>query len=87
MGIEMSITEFKAKCLELIDKLSRGEIDEIDVTKRGRKVAVVSPPKPTREEILSSYGSMRGRVHIPEGVDIVGPIAADQEFEPELPER
>ena len=87
MGIEMSVTEFKAKCLELIDKLSRHEIESIELTKRGKPVAVVSPPKPTREDILRSYGFMRGRIHIPEGVDIVGPIAADQEFEPQLPER
>ncbi|MET0251284.1 MAG: type II toxin-antitoxin system prevent-host-death family antitoxin [Novosphingobium sp.] len=59
MGIEISITEFKAKCLELFDKLSRHEIESIEVTKRGRKIGRVvpieDPPLQTLEEALAEY--------------------------------
>lgn len=56
MGIEMSVTEFKAKCLELFDKVARNEIDSIEVTKRGQPLATISASsrrKPqSREEAM-----------------------------------
>lgn len=59
MGIEMSVTEFKAKCLELFGKLHRHELDSVTVTKRGEPVGVVSPPKQkaklTFEEAMARY--------------------------------
>lgn len=85
MGLTVSASEFKAKCLEYFDKLSRQEIDSIVVTKRGKTVAVVRPPQLTYEEALSVHGSMRGRfVQLDPSADLVGPIAADQEFDPEI---
>jgi prevent-host-death family protein len=57
----VSATEFKAKCLGLIDELeSKGET--ITVTKRGRPVAVVSPAK--RKRWKSSKGILAGKVKI-----------------------
>lgn len=85
MGIIVSASEFKAKCLEYFDRLARQEIDSISVTKRGKTVAVVRPPKLTYEEALGVHGSMRGRfVQLDPEADLVGRIAADQEFEPEV---
>lgn len=82
MGIEISVTEFKAKCLELIDKLSRHEIDSIEITKRGKPVAVVSAKeaaKPrTFDEALAEMRawqeSMRGTIYIDPSLDLTEPI-------------
>ncbi len=93
MGIEISVTEFKARCLELMDKISRHEINEIRVTKRGKPIVVVSPStarKPrTREDAMAAhqYWLKHKTVHaikLDSDFDITGPIAADEEFEPEL---
>jgi antitoxin (DNA-binding transcriptional repressor) of toxin-antitoxin stability system len=62
MGVEISVTEFKAKCLELFDKLSRREIDAISVTKRGKTVAVVSPCETEKEQRLSEIKSWQARM-------------------------
>ncbi len=69
----ISATEFKAKCLDLLDQLSARKITRLSVTKRGRVVAVLTPP----DEGLSEggfYGSMRGTVILPEGLDLTAPI-------------
>ena len=89
MGIEISITEFKAKCLELIDKLSRHEIDSIEITKRGKPVAVVNakdPPRPrTFEEALADLRAwqetMKGSVHIDPDFDLTQPIFDIEDFD------
>lgn len=89
MGIEISITEFKAKCLDLIDKLSRHEIDSIEITKRGKPVAVVNAkeaPKPrTLEEALAELRawqeSMKGSVHIDPNYDLTQPVFDIEDFD------
>src|SRR5262245_61184881 len=57
----VNATEFKAKCLALLD-----EVDEkgstITVTKRGRVVAALVPPK--RKPRKSSMGAWKGKVEI-----------------------
>ena len=55
----ISATEFKAKCLSILEQLdSRG----IVVTKRGRPLARVLPARPLANERL--IGSMKGRIAI-----------------------
>ena len=84
MGISISVTEFKARCLEFFDRLSRHELDQIVVTKRGKAVAVVNPPLSSIEAVEAWQASMKGSVVVLDpDFDIVGPIAADQEFEPD----
>jgi prevent-host-death family protein len=57
----VSATEFKAKCLALLDEIEqRGE--PITITRRGRPVAVLSPPKKTRRK--SPKNSWAGRIEI-----------------------
>ena len=52
--------EFKAKCLRVIDKMSRDH-ESVTITKRGRPVAVLSPAK-TDDKPTSIWGAMRGTV-------------------------
>ena len=87
MGMVVSVTEFKARCLEFFEQLGRGEIDRIDVTKRGRAIGVVHPPRTSRESIEIGLESMRYSAQVLDAdLDLTASIAWDQEFEPDLPE-
>jgi prevent-host-death family protein len=78
----MKASEFKAKCLELMDEVQRQQI-EILVTKHGRVVAKLAPaeePSPA-----SPFGFMRGTVI--EAEDIVAPdpeawVESDSDSDP-----
>ena len=69
----MTASDFKARCLDVLDQLAARKLESVTITKRGRPVAVVRPPV-TQAELPSLYGCMQGTVTIPEGVDIDGPI-------------
>jgi prevent-host-death family protein len=62
-------SEFKAKCLKLMDKVSRDH-EEIVITKRGKPVAKLVPV--TEPEAPTGYGCMKGTGKIIG--DIVSPI-------------
>lgn len=61
----VSVTEFKAKCLALLDDVSTTG-DTITVTKRGKPLATVSPAK--AKPYKSSKGIWKGKIHIPDDV-------------------
>ena len=67
----ISASEFKAKCLNILDRLDKHELDRVIITKRGRTVAVLTPPETVVQDL---YGSMRGSVIIPEGFDLTEPV-------------
>jgi prevent-host-death family protein len=69
----MSATDFKARCLDVLDQLAARKLASVTITKRGRPVAVVLPPT-AQADFSSLHGCMRGTVTIPEGADIDGPI-------------
>ena len=55
------ITEFKAKCIGLLDEVSsKGE--SITITKRGQPVAIVSPPK--KRKVKSLRNALAGKIEI-----------------------
>jgi prevent-host-death family protein len=70
----MSATEFKAKCLEVLDRLAAHEIEELTITKRGRPVALVTAPKTTEKDVRNLSGFMRGLTIIPKGFDLTAPV-------------
>jgi prevent-host-death family protein len=57
----VSATEFKAKCLALLNQISE-EGGTVTVTKRGRPMATVGPVK--RKPFKSSEGILAGKVKI-----------------------
>ena len=67
--MEIKAGEFKAKCLELMDRVAEGH-EEIIITKRGKPVAKLVPigGKPVRD----AFGWMKG-TGIELG-DIISPI-------------
>jgi prevent-host-death family protein len=61
----VSATEFKAKCLALLDEIGE-EGGTITVTKRGRPVATVKPA--TKQRWKSLRGAWAGKVEIPDSL-------------------
>jgi prevent-host-death family protein len=76
MGITQTISasEFKAKCLSLLDRLARRELDRVIITKRGKPVAIVEPPQQQADEVRNIHGFMRGSVIIADDVDLTAPV-------------
>lgn len=67
--MEIKAAEFKAKCLELMDRVAEGH-EEIVITKRGKPIAKLVPvgDKPLRP----LFGYMAGTIEIVG--DIVSPL-------------
>lgn len=66
--------DFKTNCLAILDRLARRDLDQVTITKRGRTVAVLTPPPSAAEAVETLHGFMRGSVTVPEGVDLLAPI-------------
>jgi prevent-host-death family protein len=76
MGKEVSVSRFKATCLELLREVQEtGE--SILITKHGTPVAEVHPPR--RKRVRSPLGIMKSRGAILG--DIVSPAAPAEEWE------
>lgn len=67
----VSATEFKAKCLRIIDEMQKDGI-AVTITRRGKPVAELKPQREARKDV---FEMLRGTVKI-QG-DIVGPITPD----------
>lgn len=85
--VVITATEFKAKCLELLDRVKSGMVTKVHITKRGKEVATMVAPDSRHAEWdpQSIFGCMRGTVELPDGLDIDGPIydpAIDGEVDP-----
>jgi prevent-host-death family protein len=61
----LSATELKAKCLDILDRISRRELEEVVITKRGVAVGVLVPPPAQAAEVEQLPGFLRGSVVIP----------------------
>jgi prevent-host-death family protein len=79
----ISATEFKAKCLNILDRLASHELDRVVITKRGQPVGVLTAPQPEPKAVSDIYGFMRGSVIIPEGFDLTEPVL-DEPLDAEL---
>lgn len=70
----INATDFKATCLDLLDCVGSGEIDEIAITKRGRVVALLRSPHPTAADAAGLHGCLKGMVDIPDDLDLTAPV-------------
>ena len=75
-------TEFKAKCLELMDRVAERR-ESFVITKRGRPVAKLGPVD--RKPKDSIFGWLRGEAW--ERGDIVAPAVSPEEWEVVRPRR
>jgi len=74
---EVAISEFKAKCLALLDEVDKTKVS-LRVTRRGRPIAEVIPTSPNMEE-RNWLGSMSDSMEI--AGDVVSPVIEIQEIE------
>ena len=74
---EIAISEFKAKCLALLDRVHKTK-KPIRITRFGRPVAEVIPPSPV-EESGDWLGAMADTVQILG--DIVSPVIEETDWE------
>ena len=81
-GFSISASEFKAKCLEILDRLSKHQLDRVVITKRGKPVAILTPPESDAEAVRGLHGFMRGSVIIPPDLDLTAPVI-DEAFDVE----
>jgi prevent-host-death family protein len=72
-------SEFKAKCLDILDRIRSKEFERVVVTKRGVPVAVLVPPPADAGEVARLHGFLRGSVVIPPEIDLTAPVA-DEAF-------
>lgn len=80
-------SEFKAKCLQLMDEVAETG-KEIIITKRGNPVAKLTPYQQPRK---APWGADKGRIHIlgdiisPVDVEWEAEVSPDRVLDPELP--
>jgi prevent-host-death family protein len=79
-GEIIGASEFKARCLEILDRLSAREVSRITITKRGRPVAVLLPPEDAQDAVRQIHGFLRGSVVIPRGTNLTAPTL-DEPFD------
>jgi antitoxin (DNA-binding transcriptional repressor) of toxin-antitoxin stability system len=72
--LEISVTDFKAKCLRLFKDLEAQRYRKVVITRRGKPIAELTPPE---REVPDLYGCMEGSVIIPPGVDLTKPVLED----------
>jgi antitoxin (DNA-binding transcriptional repressor) of toxin-antitoxin stability system len=81
--LTVSASAFKARCLELFKALEARKLARVVVTRRGRPVAELVPPRAGTEPEPGLWGCMRGTVTIPPGVDLTEPVL-DEPLDAEL---
>jgi prevent-host-death family protein len=75
---EVAISEFKAKCLSLLQQVSKTK-EPIRVTRFGKPVADVVPPAEVQVDRAAWIGSGRGTAKILG--DIISPASEPEEWE------
>lgn len=78
-SLTLGATEFKAKCLGILDRIYRRELKKVVITKRGVAVGVLMPPIAEAAEVEQLPGFLRGSVVIPPEIDLTAPVA-DEPF-------
>lgn len=69
-----SATEFKAKCLEILDRLAARKLTRVTITKRGKVVALLTPPEAPETVVGQLHGFLRGSVIAPPDFDFTAPV-------------
>jgi prevent-host-death family protein len=67
-------TEFKAKCLSILDRLAARNLTRVTITKRGKVVAVLTPPDDSERAVRQLHGFLRGSVISSPGFDFTAPV-------------
>jgi antitoxin (DNA-binding transcriptional repressor) of toxin-antitoxin stability system len=80
--LTLSASAFKARCLEVFKALEARKLARVVVTRRGRPVAELVPPR-GGDASPSLWGAHRGSVTVAPGVDLTEPVL-DEPLDAEL---
>ncbi len=77
--MKYSVSDFKAKCTWILREVAE-KYQTVEVTNRGKVVAVVEPPKPEKKKDPKKFfGSLAGTAsHVG---DIISPAVDEQEWD------
>lgn len=79
--LTVSVTTFKAQCLDLFKRLESGQLKRIVVTRRGRPIVEIVQPEPaTRLTFEDIHGCLRGIITIAPGVDLTEPVGDPEDW-------
>jgi prevent-host-death family protein len=79
----LTATEFKAKCLDLMDQLATGQLKRIVITKRGKEVACLLPPPPGAGSVVPRnqfWGAMKSVTLVPDDFDFSEPLFTEADL-------
>jgi prevent-host-death family protein len=79
----LNATEFKAKCLDLMDQLASGQLKRIIITKRGKEVACLLPPPVDANAFVPRdqfWGAMKAVTLVPDDFDFSDPLFAEADL-------
>ena len=82
LALITNASEFKAHCLDILDRLASHTLERVTITKRGRVVGVLLPPDNEADAVRQLHGFMRGSVTVPSDFDLTAPVA-DEPFDAE----
>jgi hypothetical protein len=68
------ISDFKAKCLDILKQLGDRRIDKVTITRHGKPIAIVLPPQLGEDVAQSIFGAMRNQIFIPAEIDLTAPV-------------
>ena len=74
----ISVTDFKARCLDLLRRLGQRKLDRVTVTRHGAVLAVITPPPGAGESLRAFHGSMKDSTVIPSDLDLTAPVLDEQ---------
>lgn len=63
----IAVTDFKGRCLSVIDAVAQGRTGPVILTRRNRPVAAIVPIDDTPADL---YGALRGSVTVAPGTDL-----------------
>lgn len=70
----MPASEFKARCLSVFSKLERRQYARVVVTRHGKPVAEVIPPRSAPPDL---WGALRGSVRVPCEIDLTASVLTE----------
>ncbi len=70
----ITATEFKAKCLDLLDQVASKRLDRVTVTKRGKVVGMLVPPATPSKSYEDLWSCMTGTVFIAADAYLTEPV-------------
>ena len=81
----VGITEFKARCLGLVNELEKGRTGRVILTKRGKPVAQLTATRPARPaKRQSSFGALKHLMNPDPSVDLTDPLGLEWDAEKDV---